>query len=210
LRERGRYERELIHSILDEALICHVGIVDGGHPVVIPMIHARDGDTVYLHGSPASRLLGSLRKDTEGCMTATIVDELVLARSAFHHSMNYRSAVVIGPLREVTDKDEKMRASEALTEHVAKGRWEHVRWPSDDELRKTTIVAMDLSESSAKVRTGPPVDDEEDYELPIWAGVLPLTTTAGAPQADPRLKDGIDLPSHVTDWMRAPDGGGDS
>lgn len=206
MRERGRYERDLIHSILDEALICHLGIVDGDHPVVIPMIHARDGDTVYLHGSPASRLLGSLRKGAESCMTVTIVDELVLARSAFHHSMNYRSAVVMGTLREVTDKEEKMRASEALTEHVAKGRWEHVRWPSDDELRKTTIVAMDLGECSAKVRTGPPVDDEEDYELEIWAGVLPLNTTAGSPQSDPRLKEGIPLPAHVADWSRAQGG----
>jgi len=176
--------------------------VDGDHPVVIPMIQARDGDTVYLHGSPASRLLGALRKGAEACMTVTIVDGLVLARSAFHHSMNYRSAVVLGPLREVTGKEEKMKASEALTEHVAAGRWEHIRWPSDEELRKTTILAMQIDESSAKVRPGPPVDDEEDYELPMWAGVLPLRTVPGTPDDDPRLKEGIDVPDHVHDWAR--------
>ena len=208
LRERGRYERELIDEILDEALICHLGIVGDDQPFVIPMIHARDGDTVYLHGSPASRLLRSLKKGANACLTATIVDGLVLARSAFHHSMNYRSAVLLGTLREVTEKDEQMDASRALTEHVAAGRWDDVRWPSDAELRKTTILAMEIDEASAKVRTGPPVDDEEDYALPTWAGVLPLATTPMAPQADPRLTPGIAVPAHVKKWTRTPNGGG--
>jgi nitroimidazol reductase NimA-like FMN-containing flavoprotein (pyridoxamine 5'-phosphate oxidase superfamily) len=202
LRERGRYERSTITEILDEGLICHVGFIDSEHPFVIPTIHARLDDTLYLHGSPGSRTLGLLKKGARACVTVTIVDALVLARSAFHHSMNYRSAVVLGELREVTDRDEKMLASKALTDHVVPGRWDEIRRPNDDELRKTTILAMSLDEASAKVRTGPPVDDEEDYELPIWAGLLPVPVTPGAPEPDPRLPASSPVPDHVTSWDR--------
>jgi nitroimidazol reductase NimA-like FMN-containing flavoprotein (pyridoxamine 5'-phosphate oxidase superfamily) len=206
-RERGRYDTGLINEILDEGLICHLGFVHDGHPYVIPTIHARSDDTLYIHGSPASRMLRNLSSGTDACVTVTLVDGLVLARSAFHHSMNYRSAVLLGTLREVTDRDEKMTAAEAITEHVARGRWEHVRWPNDEEMRKTLIVAMPIDEASAKVRTGPPVDDDEDMTMDTWAGVLPLHVTSGEAEPDPQLSAHISVPEHVTDWQ--PNGGGE-
>ncbi len=196
--ERARYDRSVVDAILDEALICHIGIIaDEGHPVVIPTIHARDGDTLYLHGSPASRLLRSMQPGTEICLTATLLDGLVVARSAFHNSMNYRSVVVIGTPRIVDDPAEKRAALEIITDHVIAGRWAASRPVTDKEIASTLVTALRLDEASAKVRTGPPVDDEADYELPIWAGVVPLTLQAGAPIPDDRLSDGIPLPEHV-------------
>src|SRR4051812_22349241 len=172
LSERGNYDAATVHAILDEALICHVAFSVDGKPVVIPTIHTRIGDTLYFHGSAASRMLRSLREGVEACVCATLLDGLVLARSAFHHSMNYRSAVVFGTAREVTDPAEKLRALDALVEHVARGRSAEVRPPNERELKQTLVLALPIAEASAKIRTGPPVDDEEDYALPVWAGVL--------------------------------------
>lgn len=183
LPKRGNYDRETIQSILDEALVCHVGFVVDGAPVVIPTIHWREDDTLYVHGSAASRMLRSLKGGVDACVTVTLIDGLVLARSAFHHSMNYRSVVVFGNAREVTG-DEKIRALDGLVEHVMKGRSRDIRQPNEIELKQTLVLALPLEEASAKIRTGGPVDDEEDYALPIWAGVVPLTLTRGEPVPD--------------------------
>ena len=187
LPSRGSYERGTIDAILDEALICHVGFVVGGQPFVIPTIHWRDGDTLYFHGSAASRMLRTLRGGVEACVTVTLLDGLVLARSAFHHSMNYRSVVVFGAAQEVNDRDEKLRALERLVEHIAPGRSAEVRGPSETELRQTLVLALPLTEASAKVRTGPPLDDVDDYKLPVWAGVIPLKLERGLPIEDVSL-----------------------
>lgn len=197
LPERGRYDRETIEEILDEALICHVGFVVDDVPHVIPTIHARVGSTLYFHGSPASRMLRSLRKGAMVSATATIVDGIVVARALFHHSMNYRSAVVFGTPRLVEDPEERTVAFRAITEHVLPGRWDEARRPNPKEDRGTLIVAMEIGEASAKVRTGPPADDDEDYDLDIWAGAIPLTLTAGDPEPDPRLKSGVEVPDSV-------------
>lgn len=195
--ERGHYDRETIDQILDEALICHVGFVVDDHPLVIPTIHARVGDLVYFHGSPASRMLRHLGGGAPVCVTASIVDGVVAARSVFHHSLNYRSVVVFGSSRLVTTDEERWTAFRAITEHVIPGRWDEARRPSRNEDKGTLIAAVPLDESSAKVRTGPPGDADDDYDLPIWAGVIPLTLTAGPPQPDPRLAPGIGIPASV-------------
>ena len=179
LPSRGAYDRETIYAILDEALICHVGFVADGQPFVIPTIHWRDGDTLYFHGSAASRMLRTLRSGVDACVTVTLLDGLVMARSAFHHSMNYRSVVVFGNAREVAEREEKLRALERLVEHIAPGRSAEVRGPSESELRQTLVLALPLYEASAKIRTGPPVDDADDYKLPVWAGVVPLALVKG-------------------------------
>jgi len=199
LAERGRYETETIHAILDEALICHVGFVVDGQPVVIPTIHWREGDTLYFHGSAASRMLRSLRDGVDACVTVTLLDGLVLARSAFHHSMNYRSVVVFGKAREVRE-DEKVRVLDSLVEHVVRGRSKEVRAPNLKELRQTLVLALPIDEASAKIRTGGPVDDEEDYALPVWAGVLPLTLTPGEPVADRGVTG--EVPGYVREYTR--------
>ena len=199
LAERGKYETETIHAILDEALICHVGFVVDGKPVVIPTIHWREGNTLYFHGSAASRMLRSLKNGVDACVTVTLLDGLVLARSAFHHSMNYRSVVVFGTAREVGE-DEKVQALESLVEHVVRGRSKEVRAPNLKELRQTLVLALPIDEASAKIRTGGPVDDEEDYALPVWAGVLPLTMTAGEAVADAGVK--ADVPEYVRNYKR--------
>lgn len=201
LPARGVYDRDTIYKILDEALICHVGFVVEGRPVVIPTIHWREGDTVYFHGSPAAGFLRSLRGGVEACVTVTLLDGLVLARSAFHHSMNYRSAVIIGKAREVAG-DEKLRALDALVEHVCKGRSADVRPPNEVEFKQTLVLAMPIEEASAKVRTGGPLDDEEDYALDVWAGVLPLKLVPQTPIADDRLKERIEVPEYVTRYSR--------
>jgi nitroimidazol reductase NimA-like FMN-containing flavoprotein (pyridoxamine 5'-phosphate oxidase superfamily) len=188
LKKRATYEKAAVHAILDEALVCHIGFVAGPHPVVIPTLVARDGKTLYVHGSGASRMLNSLATDIEVCLTVTIADGLVLARSAFHHSLNYRSVVVIGRARLVTEPDEKVRALRLITNHVVPQRWEEVRGPNDLELKQTHVLALALNEVSAKIRNGPPLDDEADYALDVWAGVIPLRTTLCAPIADSRLK----------------------
>ncbi|MGI8775464.1 MAG: pyridoxamine 5'-phosphate oxidase family protein [Actinomycetota bacterium] len=204
MADRGSYDRELVYSILDEALICHVGFVDGGAPFVIPTIHTRIGDRLYLHGSPASRMLRTAHAADEICVTATILDGIVFARSALHHSMNYRSALVLGSGSEVMDKDEKMAVLEAVVEHVAPGRWEECRWPNERELRITKVVGLDLNEASAKVRTGGVKDDGEDRNLPVWAGVLPLFTAAGESESDPELLPEVGPSPSVAEWSRSP------
>lgn len=197
LPERGKYERADLDAILDEALICHVGFVDDAEPYVIPTIHARDGDTIYFHGSPASRMLRLMKEGVPVCVTATILDGIVVARSVFHHSMNYRSATVFGTARLVDDEEERLHAMEMVTEHVLPGRWDEARHPSETESRGTLLVAVSIEEFSVKVRTGPPGDDEADYDLPIWAGVIPLELTAEELEPDPVLTGGIEVPESV-------------
>lgn len=200
--ERGVYGREAIYAIVDEALICHVGFAEGDRPFVIPTIHARDGDTLILHGAPASRLLKHAQAGRPMCATVTLVDGLVLARSVFHSSMNYRSAVLFGTGRLIEDEAEKMRALEVLTEHVARGRWADARLPNPREMAGTSVVAMLIESASAKARTGPPGDDDEDYDLPIWAGVVPLAHTASAPVPDPKLRVDVPVPDYAARFRR--------
>lgn len=204
---RGQYDRPAIDAILDEGLICHVGFVDDGQPFVIPTIHVRVGDELFLHGSKGSRMLRTIGAGSPVCVTVTLLDGLVLARSAFHHSMNYRSVVVLGEGRAVEDPEEKERVFEALVEQVIAGRSADARMPTPNESAATAVVGVPISEASAKVRTGPPVDEEADYELPIWAGVLPLELRAGAPIADEKNLEGLDLPGYVTDYRRGQLGG---
>ena len=198
--DRGRYDKETIYSIIDEALICHVGIVESDQPVVIPTIHARMGDELLLHGSPASRLLKAINRGAQICVTITHLDGLVLARSALHHSMNYRSAVLFGTGSVIKDLDKKEEALKILVEHLVPGRWEDSRKPTEAELKSTMVVAVPISEASAKIRTGPPIDEDEDYSLPFWAGVLPLRLTPSAPVPDPQLSEGIAVPPYVTSY----------
>jgi nitroimidazol reductase NimA-like FMN-containing flavoprotein (pyridoxamine 5'-phosphate oxidase superfamily) len=196
--ERGSYERHVIDAILDEALVCHVGFAIEGQPFVIPTIHARDGDVLYIHGSPGSRMLRNLRNGVDACVTVTLLDGLVLARSVYNHSMNYRSVVVIGRAQEVTDREEKLHAMHCVVEHIVPGRWEDARQPSEKEIKATTILALPLTEASAKIRTGSPVDDEDDLELPVWAGVIPLVLRTAEPLAENGVTD--PPPSYVTDY----------
>src|ERR1044071_3769832 len=184
LPDRGVYDRDTIYAILDEALICHVGFVVDGQPFVIPTIHWRDGDTLYVHGSAASRMLRALRGGVDACVTVTTLDGLVLARSAFNHSMNYRSVVVLGKAREVSDRDEKLRALDRLVNHITPERAAEVRPPNESELRQTIAPGRPLAEASAKVRSGPPIDEEEDYALGVWAGVVPISMVKGEPIRD--------------------------
>jgi uncharacterized protein len=202
LAKRGEYDRHTINAIIDEALICHVGFVVDGSPVVIPTIHTRIGETLYFHGSGASRMLRSLRDGVDACVTVTILDGLVMARSAFHHSMNYRSVVVLGKGREVVEREEKLRVLDALVEHVCAGRSRDARPPNEAELRQTLVIAIPLAEASAKIRTGPAADDDEDYELPIWAGVIPLALAPSVPIDDARLIAGITAPEYATRYKR--------
>lgn len=199
---RGSHDRDLVHSIIDEALVCHVGFVQDGQPYVIPMIHARDGETLYLHGANANRTLRALADGTSCCVTVTLVDELVLARAALHHSLNYRSAMVLGTAREVTDQAEKQKALRAVVEHIAPGRPEEIRGPDETDLRSTKVLSMAIEEASAKVRTGPPLDDDDDLELPHWAGQLPLTHGTGEPIPAPDLTGDPPVPDHVRSWAR--------
>ena len=202
LPKRGHYDRETIKAILDEGFICHVGFVVDGQPYVIPTGYARVGDHVYIHGSSASRMLRNLSDGINVCVTVTLIDGLVLARSAFHHSINYRSIVILGNAELVTDADEKNNALEALTEHIVPGRWADVRWPTELELKATTVLKLAVDEASAKIRTGNPIDDEEDYSMNVWAGVLPLTTATGEPIADERLDPSVAVPDYVTSYTR--------
>jgi nitroimidazol reductase NimA-like FMN-containing flavoprotein (pyridoxamine 5'-phosphate oxidase superfamily) len=202
LPKRGVYDRELINQILDEGFICHVGFAVDGQPFVIPTGFARVADRLFIHGSQASRMLRTLSSGIEVCVTVTLIDALVLARSAFHHSMNYRSVVVFGRATLVDDRDEKLAALRALSEHMIPGRWDEVRRPNEQELTATTVLALPLVEASAKVRTGPPLDDEEDYELPVWAGVIPLRLIADAPINDPRLPLEIEPPIYALKYRR--------
>jgi nitroimidazol reductase NimA-like FMN-containing flavoprotein (pyridoxamine 5'-phosphate oxidase superfamily) len=202
-RERGHYEREVVDAILDEALIAHLGIADeGGQPLVIPTLHARRGDVVYCHGSAASRTLRALAAGAPACLTVTLLDALVLARSAMHHSANYRSVMLLGQATVVTDHEEKLGALEAIVEHIVPGRWADVRWPTEKELKATCVLALPIGEASAKIRNGPPLDDEEDYAMDVWAGVIPLASGPMDPEADPRLPAGIAAPPYVSGYRR--------
>jgi uncharacterized protein len=202
-RERGDYDRATIDAILDEALIAHLGIVDeAGQPFVIPTLHARSGDLVYLHGSTASRTLRALAAGAPACLTVSLLEGLVLARAAMHHSANYRSAILLGTARPVEDREEKLTALEAIVEHIVPGRWAEARAPSENELKATSVLALAIDEASAKLRSGPPEDDEPDYELPVWAGVIPFSSQPGEPCADPRLPAGVALPQSVTGYRR--------
>ncbi|HEX3432517.1 MAG TPA: pyridoxamine 5'-phosphate oxidase family protein [Solirubrobacteraceae bacterium] len=202
-RERGSHERATIDAILDEALIAHLGIADAsGQPFVLPMLHARSGDQVYLHGSSAGRAMRTLSAGVPACLTVSLLDGLVLARAAMHHSANYRSVMLLGTARLVDAPQEKRAALEAIVEHIVPGRWAETRPPSENELKATSVLALAIDEASAKTRTGPPVDDEEDYELPVWAGVIPLVSQAGQPQPDARLAPGTPLSASADGYAR--------
>jgi nitroimidazol reductase NimA-like FMN-containing flavoprotein (pyridoxamine 5'-phosphate oxidase superfamily) len=210
--QRAAYDRATINQILDEGLICHVGLTLDGQTFVLPMIHVRVGDKVYLHGSPASRTLQALSRGVEACLTVTLLDGLVLARSAVHHSMNYRSVVLFGRGSAVEETAEKDAALHALTEHLIPGRWADVRRPSERELRATLVVSVPIQEASAKVRIGPPLDEEADYELPVWAGVVPLRMAPGSPIGDARLNPGVQPPVYAAHYpgpqsVPSPEGG---
>ncbi len=195
--DRARYDRAMIHGILDEAVFCNVAFVDDGRPVVVPMLHARLDDRLLLHGSPATRVFRLLKKSPEICVTATLLDGLVLARSAFHHSANYRSVVVFGRPEPVTGLDERREALDALTDRLVPGRRPALRPMTDKEVRATAMVSLSIAEASAKVRTGPPIDDEEDHDWPVWAGVIPIMTAFGQPIPDSHTADGAALPDHI-------------
>jgi nitroimidazol reductase NimA-like FMN-containing flavoprotein (pyridoxamine 5'-phosphate oxidase superfamily) len=202
LPRRAHYDRDTVHAILDEGLVAHVGLLDEGAPVVIPMLYARQGDTILLHGAATSRLLKHVGRGQPVSVAVTLIDGIVFARSVFHHSMNYRSVVAFGAGRLLTESDEKLEALEAFTEHIARGRWADVRPPNRLELKATSVVAVDIESAAAKIRTGPPLDEEEDYALPCWAGVLPLVQRAGAPIADPRLEGDPAIPPYVAGYRR--------
>jgi nitroimidazol reductase NimA-like FMN-containing flavoprotein (pyridoxamine 5'-phosphate oxidase superfamily) len=202
LPKRGKYDRETVHKILDEGFVCHVGFSVDGQPFVIPTNYGRTGNMLYLHGSAASRMLRTLSGGVPVCVTVTHVDGLVLARSAFHHSVNYRSVVILGTARLVEDPAEKMEALRLFTEHVMKGRWDDVRQPTEQELKATTVLALPMEEVSAKVRTGGPIDDEPDYSLPVWAGVLPLEVAAKAPIPDEKRQQDQPVPQYLKDYSR--------
>ncbi|HML17372.1 MAG TPA: pyridoxamine 5'-phosphate oxidase family protein [Bryobacteraceae bacterium] len=188
---RGTFDAATIYSILDEAFLCHIGFVVDGQPFVIPTGYARSGDQLYIHGSAVSRMVRTLGAGVDVCVTVTLLDGLVLARSGFHHSMNYRSVVALGKARVVSGAEEKLAALRAITNHIVPERWDEIRPPTEQELKATTVLAIPLNEVSAKMRSGPPMDDEEDYSLPVWAGVVPVRMQAGEPVDDPRLKEGI-------------------
>jgi nitroimidazol reductase NimA-like FMN-containing flavoprotein (pyridoxamine 5'-phosphate oxidase superfamily) len=202
LPKRGVYDRELVYGILDEGFICHVSFAVDGQPFVIPTGYARDDDQLYIHGSQVSRMLRTLSQGIDVCVGVTLVDGLVLARSAFHHSVNYRSVVIFGNATVVEEKQAKLAALFAFSEHVIPGRWNEVREPTEQELKATTVLSLPLVEVSAKVRSGPPIDDEEDYALNVWAGVLPLRIVAAAPVSDPRLPDSIKPPAYTLQYSR--------
>ncbi len=200
LPARGVYDRAVIHEILDAGIVCHLGFVVDSQPFVIPTTYVRVDETIYVHGSPASRMLQTLELGVAACLTVTLVDGLVLARSAFHHSINYRSVVVFGTATLVNDPDEKLAALHALTDHLIPGRWQEIRQPSPQELKRTLVLGLRIDEASAKIRVGPPIDEEEDYELDMWAGVVPLKLAAAEPVPDPRLPAGISAPGYATDY----------
>lgn len=202
LPKRGSFDREVVNSILDEGFVCHVGFVAEGKPVVIPTGYARTGENLIIHGSQASRMLRALGEGIDVCVTVTLIDGLVLARSAFHHSMNYRSVVIFGRATIIEEREGKITALRSLSEHMIAGRWDKVRGPNERELRQTTVLSVPLNEASAKIRSGQPVDDNEDYDLPIWAGVIPLRVAADAPVPDPLLRAELEIPQHVLSYRK--------
>ena len=202
LPKRGAYDRATIDAILDEGLVCHAGFVVDGQPFVIPTLYARDGDRVILHGSAASRMLTTLEEGVDVCVTVTLADGLVVARSAFHSSMNYRSVMLLGRAYVVDEPGDKMEALRALVEHLIPGRWDDCRLPNDQEMKATLVLALPIDEASAKVRTGPPLDEEEDFATRYWSGVLPFSHTTDAPIPDPTLLPGIDVPDYIRRYSR--------
>jgi len=197
LPNHGSYDSETVHQILDAGFLAHVGFNVNGQPFVIPTLYGRDGEKLYLHGSAASRMLHELDTGIAACVNVTIVDGLVLARSAFHHSMNYRSVVAFGTARKLEDAATKTKALRVISDRVIAGRWDDVRGPNEKELKATAVLEFTIEEASAKIRTGPPLDDEEDYALPVWAGVLPVELKPKAPIPDPRLAAGVEVPEYV-------------
>ncbi|MBD1918221.1 MULTISPECIES: pyridoxamine 5'-phosphate oxidase family protein [Cyanophyceae] len=202
LPQRASYDCSQVHAILDEGLVCHLGFVVQGQPFVIPTAYGRMGDRVYIHGSPASRLLTTLEQGVEVCLTVTLLDGLVMARSAFHHSMNYRSVVLFGTATRVDDADEKLAALKAFTDHVVPGRWDEVRPPTAPELAGTLVLALPIAEASVKVRSGPPLDAAADYALPVWAGEIPLAVTAAAAVTDPQCSPEVAIPDYAQRYQR--------
>jgi nitroimidazol reductase NimA-like FMN-containing flavoprotein (pyridoxamine 5'-phosphate oxidase superfamily) len=200
--QRAVYDRNVLNRILDEGFICHVGFVLDGQPFVIPTSYGRHEDVLYIHGSAASRMLRNVSGGIPVCVTVTLLDGLVLARSIFNHSMNYRSVVVLGTGTAIEDGEEKLAALRLLSEHIVPGRWEEARQPNEKELKATTIIRVPIREFSAKVREGPVIDDEEDYAFPVWAGVLPLKVVTGDPIRDSRVLEGIDVPDYVKSYSR--------
>ena len=202
LPKRGSNQEADINAILDAGFLAHIGFSVEGQPFVIPTLYGREGNTLYLHGSAASRMLRHLEAGVPACVTVSIVDGLVLARSAFHHSMNYRSAVAFGMAKKIEDPERKSHALRVVSEHVIQGRWADVREPSEKELKATTVLEFTIDEASAKVRTGGPVDDEEDYAMPVWAGVLPLQLVPGTPLPDERLAGDPEVPAYIRSYRR--------
>lgn len=200
--QRGVYDREVIYKILDEGMVCHAGFVADGQPFVIPTLYARVGDAIYFHGSAASRMLRGAAEGALVCVTVTLTDGIVLARSVFNHSMNYRSVVALGKATLVEQAEEKVAALRAFTEKILPGRWDDARQPNERELKATSILRLPLKEISAKIRTGPPEDDAEDYELPVWAGVIPFQVVSGAPVRDERCDLGIPVPRYAANYTR--------
>lgn len=200
--ERGGYDRATIDAILAEGLVAHVGFAVGGQPFVIPTLYAVVGDRLYFHGAAANRMLDTMADGVPVCVTVTLIDGLVMARSHYSHSANYRSVVILGTATEVTDRAEKLASFEALVEHVARGRWTTARQPNEIEARTTRVLSVPITEASAKVRSGPPIDDAEDLRLPVWAGVIPLSTVAGPPIPAPNLAAGIEVPGYATSYRR--------
>jgi len=209
LRERGQTDRSALHAVLDAGLICHLGVVIDGSPVVLPTGYGRISETLYLHGSSANRSF-QYAAGTEICVTVTLVDGLVCARSVFHNSMNYRSAVIYGTARLVDDEAERLDAVRAISEHLIPGRWDNSRQPSKKEMAATSVLALRLDEASVKARTGWPKDEEEDYDLDVWAGLLPAALTFGPAQPDPQLRQGIAIPAHIASLERRPRGAVDA
>lgn len=201
--QRAVYDRSAVNRILDEGFICHVGFVLDGQPFVIPTSYGRHDDVLYIHGSAASRMLRNASAGIPMCVTVTLLDGLVLARSIFNHSMNYRSVVVLGTGTAIEEREEKLKALRLLSEHIVPGRWNEVRQPNEKELKATTIIRLPIQEFSAKVREGPVIDDEEDYAFPVWAGVLPLNMVPGEATNDSRLAEGIELPEYIRHYSRS-------
>jgi uncharacterized protein len=199
---RGVYDRATAYRILDEGFLCHVGFVTNGQPFVIPTSYGRKDASLYIHGSAASRMLRQMKEGLPVCVTVTLLDGLVLARSVFNHSMNYRSVVILGKAVLVDDPEEKLAALRVLSEHILPGRWDDARQPNERELKQTSVLRVPIEEFSAKVRTGPPIDDEEDYSFPTWAGVVPLEMKAGAPIDDPKLEPMREVPEYARDYSR--------
>ncbi|HEX4831091.1 MAG TPA: pyridoxamine 5'-phosphate oxidase family protein [Trebonia sp.] len=200
-RERGQADRAALYQVLDAGLICHLGVIAGPDPVVLPTAYGRDGDTLYLHGSSANAALRAAA-GRRVCVTVTHLDALVAARAVFSHSMNYRSAVVFGTAAVVSDEDERWRALEVITDHLIPGRWAAARQPTRKEMTATAVLSLPLAEASVKIRTGPPADEPQDHALDVWAGVLPVTVTFGDPQPDPGLRPGTEVPAHIRDRAR--------